>query len=133
VRPSAGFRGLWLRTFGWRVGAWLCVSDRRRSRFDSIAAGGNVGSGHPRAASSVGCSCLRGARQLGCRGITARWSSGVSSSLGVAMAKVAFGSSESPWLQVGSELASDTRTGRRGGGNTFEQLDRVSSERAPER
>jgi hypothetical protein len=49
------------------------------------------------------------------------------------MAKVAFGSSESPWLQVGSELASDTRTGRRGGGNTFEQLDRVSSERAPER
>jgi hypothetical protein len=36
-------------------------------------------------------------------------------------------------FQVGGELASDSRHGRRGGGNTSGQLDRVSSERAPER
>jgi hypothetical protein len=52
---------------------------------------------------------------------------------GVAVAMVAFGSSESSWLHVRSELASDSQTGRRGGGNTFGQLDQVSSERAPER
>jgi hypothetical protein len=72
---------------------------------------------------AFGCSCLRGARQLRCRGITARWSTGVSSSRGVAMAKVTFGSPEPEWFLTGSELASDSQTGRRGGGNTFGQLD----------
>jgi hypothetical protein len=49
------------------------------------------------------------------------------------MAKVAFESPEPEWFLSGSELASDSQTGRRGGGNTFGQLDQVSSERAPER
>lgn len=118
---------------GRRIGSRLCVSDCHWSRFDSSAVGGNVGGVLPRVAYSAGCLHFRRARQLGCRGITVRWSSGVSSSHGITSTRGPSGLLSCSLSRVRSELASDSAREQREGGDTFEQLDGVSRARAPER
>jgi hypothetical protein len=111
----------------------LCVSDRLRSRFEPAAAGGNVGRGHPRATSSVGCRCCveRASSGVGRPPQGGRWASALRSGLrrqrGLSSRRRRLRS------RVASELASDRRHRWREGGNTFEQLGSVSSLRTSER
>jgi hypothetical protein len=123
VRPSTEVRGLWLRTE---------VDGSVRRCASPIAFGLASIRSLPAATSvvvireqhAIGCLCLRRARQLRRQEITARWSSDASSSLGVAVTKVAFGSPALRAVPLWSELASDSWCGQRRGGNAFEQLER---------
>jgi hypothetical protein len=133
VRLSLEARIPWGPGGGRRCGARLCVSDRLRSCFESTAAGGNVGRGHPQAASSVGCRFRveRASSGVGGPSQGGRWASALRS--GSRWQWWPSGRRRRLRFRVGGELASDTRGWPRGGGNISEQPDGVSSERASKR
>jgi hypothetical protein len=111
----------------------LCGSGRFRSCFEPVAAGGNVGGGHPRAVSSVGCRCCveRVSSGVGRPPQGGRWASALHSEL--CWRRWPSGRRRRSRLEVTGELASDVQHRPRGSGNTSEQLDGVSSQRASER